>query len=159
MAEHASDLERNNRIPRLFLIFYLALAGWGIWYIAAYTPALSGWSFNERFEREMKEEAKAAAAASVPHENPYEADPKAVAEGEVLYGEHCAPCHGKDLKGGAGADLTDHLAYGEDDGSMYASVAAGRPGGMPAFGTSLGRDRIWRVLAYVDSVREHPKGR
>ena len=56
------------------------------------------------------------------------------------------------------AIITD-LTYGEDDGSMYASVSGGRPGGMPAFGTSLGRDRIWRVLAFVDSVRERPKGR
>ena len=28
---------------------------------------------------------------------------------------------------------------------------------MPAFETELGRDRIWKVLAYVDSVREYGK--
>jgi hypothetical protein len=28
---------------------------------------------------------------------------------------------------------------------------------MPAFEAELGRDRIWKVLAYVDSVREYGK--
>jgi mono/diheme cytochrome c family protein len=28
---------------------------------------------------------------------------------------------------------------------------------MPAFEQQLGRDRIWKILAYVDSVREYGK--
>jgi len=28
---------------------------------------------------------------------------------------------------------------------------------MPGFETELGRERIWKVLAYVDSVREYGK--
>jgi len=93
-------------------------------------------------------------AAAPPHENPYERDPKAAAEGQVLFVEHCAGCHGRNLEGGAGPDLRGHLAYGETDDKIYRSVHDGRPGGMPAFGAALGRDRIWKIIAYLDSVRE-----
>ena len=83
-----------------------------------------------------------------------QASVKAVAEGKGIYAEHCAGCHGEDLKGDDGPDLTEHLSYGESDAEKYRSIAEGRPGGMPPFGSQLGRDRIWKVLAYVDSVRE-----
>jgi len=103
------------------------------------------------------DKAKAAAAAAKMTENPYERDEKAVAEGQVIYAGKCAECHGKELKGADGPSLIGHLKFGEQDSGKYESIAKGRPGGMPAFETELGRDRIWKVLAYVDSVREYGK--
>lgn len=148
------DLEQENRIPRFFLVFFFALIVWGLYYIAAYTPEFSGWSQYRILARER--EAEKAAAASVPlRENPYETDEKAVVEGKGIYAEHCAGCHGEELKGDDGPDLTGHLSYGETDAEKYRSIAEGRPGGMPGFGSQLGRDRIWKLLAYVDSVREY----
>lgn len=147
------DLERENRVPRFFLVLFFALIGWGVYYVAAYTPEFSGWSQYRILERER--EAEKAATAPPLHENPYEQDEKAVTEGKGIYAEHCAGCHGGDLKGDDGPDLTDHLSYGESDAEKYRSIAEGRPGGMPAFGSQLGRERIWKVLAYVDSVREY----
>jgi len=149
------EMERHNKAPRLFLVFFFALIAWGIFYIARYTPQISGWSQYEVLKKES-EASKAAAPAALSHENPYENDPKAVAEGERIYGESCAGCHGKTLKGDVGPDLTAHLNYGETDADKFASIAKGRPNGMPGFETQLGRERIWRVLAYVDSVREKP---
>lgn len=149
------EMERHNKVPRFFLVFFLALVAWAIVYVARYTPQISGWSQYDVLRKES-EAAKAAAPAPVSHENPYEADPKAIAEGGRLYEESCAGCHGKTLKGDVGPDLTAHLAYGETDVAMYESIAKGRPNGMPAFESQLGRERIWRVLAYVDSIREKP---
>jgi cytochrome c oxidase cbb3-type subunit 3 len=103
------------------------------------------------------ERAKAIAAAAKMTENPYEQDEKYQAEGKGIYLEKCADCHGKDLKGADGPSLAGHLKYGEEDGQKFESIAKGRPGGMPGFDTELGRDRIWKVLAYVDSVREYGK--
>lgn len=149
------DMERHNKVPRYFLVFFFALIAWGVYYIAVYTPQFSGWSQYKVLQRES--EAEKAAAVPVPTENPYEQDPKAVAEGQVLYRENCAGCHGGTLKGEVGPDLTGHLTYGETDNKKFESIAKGRPGGMPAFESQLGRDRIWKVLAYVDSVREYGK--
>ena len=39
----------------------------------------------------------------------------------------------------------------------FAVQWEGTAGRVPAFETELGRDRIWKVLAYVDSVREYGK--
>ena len=146
------DLERHNKVPRLFLLFLFALILWGLGYIASYTPEISGWSQYKVLDRELASEK--AAPAVLPHENPYEQDPKAIVEGKGIYTEHCAGCHGGELKGEDGPDLTGHLSFGETDAEKYRSIAEGRPGGMPAFESQLGRERIWKVLAYVDSVRE-----
>lgn len=152
------DLEGHNRVPRGFLVFLFALIAWGVYYIAAYTPEFSGWSQYDVFSRDVRaEKANARSQAATMLENPYEHDEKSIAEGKGIYAEKCADCHGADLKGGDGPPLTGHLKFGEQDRDKYESIAGGRPGGMPPFETELGRDRIWKVLAYVDSVREYGK--
>lgn len=151
------DMERHNKVPRGFLALFFGLMAWGIYCIAAYTPEISGWSQYEVLARELAADRAKASSAAKMTENPYERDEKAVAEGKGVYLEKCADCHGKDLKGADGPSLLAHLKYGEQDKEKYASIAGGRPGGMPGFGTELGRDRIWKVLAYVDSVREYGK--
>jgi len=158
MDEPFKEMEQHNKVPRGFLVLIFGLITWGAYYIATYTPEISGWSQYKVFSREEEaDKAKAVAASPKMPENPYEHDEKAVAEGKGIYREKCADCHGKDVKGGDGPPLTGHLKYGEQDGQKFESIANGRPGGMPAFGTELGRDRIWKVLAYVDSVREYGK--
>ena len=158
MDEPVGRMEAHNKVPRGFLVLLFGLIAFGVYYIAAYTPQISGWSQYKVLSKEMEaERANVAAKAAKMTENPYEKDEKAVAEGQLLYAEKCAECHGKDLKGADGPSLLGHLKYGEHDPGMYESIAKGRPGGMPPFETELGRDRIWKVLAYVDSVREYGK--
>lgn len=154
MQDAFRDLEGHHRIPRYFLAFFFALVAWGLYYIAAYTPEFSGWSQYGNLDRELREE-KAASAATPLRENPYEQDEKSIVEGKGIYAEHCAGCHGEDLKGEDGPDLTAHFRFGETDDRKFESIAKGRPAGMPAFGSALGRDRIWKLLAYIDSVREY----
>ena len=159
MDEPVGKMEAHNKVPRGFLVLLFGLIAFGVYYIAAYTPEISGWSQYKALSKEMEaEKANAAAGAAKMTENPYERDEKAVAEGQVLYAEKCAECHGKDLEGGrrAVADRAPEVRGTRMPG-MYESIAKGRPGGMPAFETELGRDRIWKVLAYVDSVREYGK--
>jgi len=153
MAECDGIKEAHNRIPTGWLVVFIAAIIWLVWYIYAYTPEISGWSYYKIFEEEMK--AQAAVPEEIPTENPYEHNEKAIAEGKVIYASDCGACHGENLRGGVGPDLTGHLKYGETDDRKFESIARGRPGGMPAFAQQLGRDRIWKVLAYVDSVREY----
>jgi len=158
MDEPIGKMEAHNKVPRGFLVLLFGLIAFGVYYIAAYTPGISGWSQYKVLSKEMEaDKAKAAAGAAKMTENPYERDEKAVAEGQVLYAAKCAECHGKDLKGADGPSLVGPLKFGEIDGKKYESISEGRPGGMPGFGAELGRDRIWKVLAYVDSVREYGK--
>jgi cytochrome c oxidase cbb3-type subunit 3 len=155
MEDAFKDMERHGKVPRGFLLLFFGLIAWGICYIASYTPEFSGWSQYKVLQKEAGADRMLAAVSPALQENPYEHDAKSVAEGEGIYRENCAGCHGAILKGDIGPDLTAHLKYGESDGKIYESIAKGRPDGMPAFEEQLGRDRIWKVLAYVDSVREH----
>jgi len=147
--------EGHKKVPAVFLVFFFGLIGWGLWYIASFTPIFSGWSQQKVYDEKLS--ATAAGEKPVMYENPYEQDMKAVEEGRGLYAANCAVCHGENLKGGVGPDLTGHLAYGETDKDKYISIFEGRGGGMPPFRDQLGRDRVWKVLAYVDSVREYGK--
>lgn len=78
-------------------------------------------------------------------------------EGERLYREHCAECHGLNgagdtpgYMGNAYADLTDdHWKSGGDPGSMQAVVQSGVFGQMPKFDQLT----VKEVRAVVDHVR------
>ena len=85
--------------------------------------------------------------------NPYAGDAAAEREGRDLFvGMNCAGCHGYDLKGGMGPDLTDtYWRYGGSPADVYKSIFEGRPGGMPAWGRSIPPAEIWKLVAYIQS--------
>src|SRR5262249_32660351 len=74
-------------------------------------------------------------------------DPAAIEAGAALYDEHCAECHGENLRsGGAVPDLrdvrADQLAY------FVQTVTDGR-GQMPAWGGVLSEQEIGQLWAYI----------
>lgn len=80
-------------------------------------------------------------------ENPFKGDSAAISAGESLYSDNCAACHGDDLGGDIGPDLTDLGAY--DDASLYEVVYNGIPdGGMPGF-SNLGSEKVWQVVNFL----------
>ena len=85
--------------------------------------------------------------------NAYEDNAWAVAEGKRLYSQfNCVGCHGHG-GGGMGPPLMDALwRYGGEPENVFASIAEGRPNGMPAFGTKVGATQIWQLAAYVRSM-------
>jgi cytochrome c oxidase cbb3-type subunit 3 len=87
--------------------------------------------------------------------NPYERDAAAIAAGgELFRSMNCADCHGYNLKGGMGPDLTDTWwRYGGSPAEIYKSIAEGRPQGMPAWGRALAPELIWRIVAYIESFQ------
>ncbi|HZW35865.1 MAG: cytochrome-c oxidase, cbb3-type subunit II [Deltaproteobacteria bacterium] len=97
-----------------------------------------------------KKEPAGARTSAAEARNPYAGVKKAEEEGENLYKANCSSCHGEKAKGGFGPDLTDpQWKYGGTDGDLFASIAGGRPGGMPVFESALGKDRIWKVITYL----------
>jgi cytochrome c oxidase cbb3-type subunit III len=85
--------------------------------------------------------------------NPYSGDMAAIKQGQELFvGMNCASCHGYDLKGGMGPDLTDtYWRYGGSPAAIYKSIFEGRPQGMPAWGRTIPPALIWKVAAYIES--------
>lgn len=97
-----------------------------------------------------------------------------VAEGEVIYRQHCASCHGARLEGQPNwqirkqdnrlpappHDVTGHTWH-HPDGVLFQITKKGltpplAPEGyqsdMPAFGNVLSDRQIWAVLAYIKST-------
>jgi len=85
--------------------------------------------------------------------NPYANDRASVEVGhEYFINMNCASCHGYDLKGGMGPDLTDtYWRYGGSPADIYKSIFEGRPQGMPAWGRALPPAVIWKLVSYIQS--------
>jgi cytochrome c oxidase cbb3-type subunit 3 len=91
----------------------------------------------------------------VPRVSPYRDDAVALMDGRRLFVQmNCAGCHGGHAGGGMGPSLRDvDWLYGSSDGDVYDSIAEGRAHGMPAWGTLLPSDVIWKLTSYVTSLR------
>ena len=87
--------------------------------------------------------------------NPYAGNSIALQEGRRLFvWFNCAGCHGGHGGGGMGPSLRDRKwIYGSSDAHIFASIAEGRGKGMPSWGTKIPEDQIWKLVAYIKSMR------
>lgn len=88
--------------------------------------------------------------------NPYANDPVALTEGRRLFNWYnCSGCHGGHGGGGMGPTLRDKgtFNYGTDAAHIFASISEGRAKGMPAWGTKIPEDQIWKLVGYIESMR------
>jgi cytochrome c oxidase cbb3-type subunit 3 len=83
-------------------------------------------------------------------------DPAVVASGEKIYKTNCVACHGPELKGGIGQNLTDATwIHGGLPTNIYTTVTTGvATKGMPTWGPVLGPARIADVVAFVISKNQ-----
>ncbi len=93
------------------------------------------------------------AAGGAPVDNRYEENAYAVSQGKTWYRAYnCNGCHAAG-GGDIGPPLMDaKWRYGADPASIYATIAHGRPNGMPAFRGKIPDDQIWQLAAYVRSM-------
>ena len=73
--------------------------------------------------------------------------------GKNVFVERCVACHGVNARGLIGADLTrKDFKYGKTRAALTETISKGRPGGMPAFGNNLSREKIEGVVQYILSL-------
>jgi len=111
-------------------------------------------AYLQKLGRDLKAAQKTVAgpatAEAAESKNPYTGNRGAEEEGEKIFKENCRSCHGEKGSGGFGPKLaTTARKYGSSDAELFASIAGGRPGGMPAFLPPLGKDRVWKAVAYL----------
>jgi cytochrome c oxidase cbb3-type subunit 3 len=89
-----------------------------------------------------------------PNAQKYENDAKAIAEGAKLFNwMNCSGCHFHGAGGMGPAFFNDgHFIYGGRLDQIYASIAQGRPNGMPSWAQTLSQEQIWQLAAYVKSL-------
>lgn len=70
------------------------------------------------------------------------------ADPEEIFQNNCASCHGSDLSGGAGPDLTQ-VGSRLDESEIHDIIANGTDGGMPAFGNQLAEEEISTLSTWL----------
>lgn len=87
----------------------------------------------------------------------YDNDSPAIAQGQQLFTQmNCVGCHSHG-GGGMGPPLMDdEWRYGGRIDQIAASIAEGRPNGMPSWRGKLTNDQIWDLAAYVRSLSGQP---
>jgi cytochrome c oxidase cbb3-type subunit 3 len=93
-------------------------------------------------------------------EGPYDDNAYRTSEGQVLFEQmNCSGCHSNG-GGGMGVALTDdEWIYGSRPDQIFATIAEGRPNGMPSWKYRLNNEQIWELVAYVRSLSGlTPKG-
>lgn len=149
--------EYDKRLPNwwLFTLYGAIVFAAGYWAYFHWTGHMQpGWV-------RVKSELEALSLASLQQGGPptgsqlynFGQDPVIVAAGEKTFMSTCAACHGTDLKGGIGQNLTDNVwIHGGKPTDIYATINNGVvEKGMPNWGPILGQKRIAEVVAFIIS--------
>lgn len=93
-------------------------------------------------------------------EGPYDDNAYSTSEGQQLFNQmNCSGCHANGGGGMGPALMDDQWIYGSRPDQIFASIAEGRPNGMPTWKYRLSNQQIWQLVAYVRSLSGlTPKG-
>lgn len=87
----------------------------------------------------------------------YDANANAISRGQQLFSwMNCVGCHSHGGGGMGVALMDDEWRYGSRIDQVAASIAEGRPNGMPAWRGKLTEAQIWDLAAYVRSLSGLP---
>lgn len=157
---HSADgiEEYNTPIPRWLMWLLYSTIVIAVVYLIIYPGfwrGLSGWSSAKMYEQEMAESEAMYAAMKPKAEDIYTLinSKQALHEGEEIFAQNCAPCHGADATGVIGPNLTDKdWIYGGKPELIVHTITNGTENGMPSWGPQLGDAKIAQVAAYVYSL-------
>ncbi|HEX3865573.1 MAG TPA: c-type cytochrome [Gemmatimonadaceae bacterium] len=93
-------------------------------------------------------------------DGPFDHNAAGTSEGQVLFEQmNCSGCHANGGGGMGPALMDDEWLYGSTPDQIFASIAEGRPNGMPSWKNKLTTKQIWELVAYVRSLSGlTPKG-
>jgi cytochrome c oxidase cbb3-type subunit III len=148
-ADEADGIEEyDNPLPGWWLGLLYATIGFAAVYTLDYhfvrpTSQIAEWQ-AEMDEAESRWPSRPAAVATT-------TTPEAVDAGKTVFQTNCVGCHGADLHGGVGPDLTDPTwIHGGTLPEITATINNGVPEkGMLTWGPILGPEKVAQVAAYV----------
>jgi cytochrome c oxidase cbb3-type subunit 3 len=161
--EYDGIKEYNNPLPRWWITMFWLSIVFAIGYLIAYPgfgrfPGVLGWTSHKEVAADEAAYQKQYGAiytnfAKVPIEELIN-DPRAMKIAGKLFANNCAACHGSNAKGGQGfPNLTDNdWLYGGTPERVKETLLKGRNAMMPAWGETLGEDKVRQVAHYVMSL-------
>ncbi len=88
-----------------------------------------------------------------PVANMYQNNPQAIADGQRLFDWYnCSGCHFHGAGGMGPALMDNQWRYGGRLDQIFASIAQGRPNGMPSWHGKIPDAQIWELAAFVRSL-------
>lgn len=158
--EYDGIIEHDNPLPTWWLWSFLLTIIFSFIYLIHYEIG-GGPTLTQELEVAMQnlEKAKATASSAAPMEteemlNSKFADANLITLGASQYAGKCAACHGTELQGLIGPNLTDDY-WLHGDGSHMALLKVIREGipekGMPPWDGILKRDELYGVAAFIAS--------
>ena len=149
-ADEADGIEEyDNKLPAWWLgLFYVTIVG-GTAYAIDY-HWVSQRSEAKAYDLEIAEAAVRWPPVTAPAV--VSTAPDALAAGRAIYDTNCAGCHGPELQGVIGPNLTDDtwIRGAGTPGDVVEIVTNGSPlKGMPTWGPILGQEKVAQVAAFV----------
>lgn len=166
--EYDGIIEHDNPLPTWWLWTFLISIIFAFIYYIHYELG-GGQTLQKELQVAMEEieKTKSSAAASAPMETEEALQTAFAKEGVVTlgaaqYGTKCASCHGQELQGLIGPNLTDKF-WIHGQGTRLDIVKVIRDGvadkGMPPWGPVMKKDEIYAVTAYILSKKgSNPAG-
>ena len=91
--------------------------------------------------------------SGVSRDGPYGNNAWALNQGKQLYSAfNCVGCHSHGGGGMAPPLMDSAWIYGFEPANIYATIANGRPNGMPSFKSRITPQQTWELVAYVRSM-------
>lgn len=135
-----------------------ALPAWWLWLFAGTVVFGIGYAVDYHFVSHRSQAAEyAAEVAAAPKPvvaTAASADtPEGIEAGKAIFTANCVGCHGADMHGGVGPDLTDKTwIHGGKLEDIQHTITVGVPEkGMITWGPILGPEKIAQVAAFVHS--------
>jgi len=155
--------ELNNPVPRWWTWMYLLLCLFALGYLFLFPglgsyPGRLGYTTADEVRRDQQALEERVRPLYARFEGmdiaQVAADPQAREIGQRLFLNTCAQCHGSDARGGTGfPNLTDgDWLHGGSPEAIQASIAQGRHGVMPPFGSVIDARQASNIAQYVRSL-------
>src|SRR5579872_358349 len=87
--------------------------------------------------------------------NPFHEQSEAIKAGELLYGDHCAECHGATAEGHKKRPSlrTDRIQQQATEGDLHWILVNGSMGhGMPSW-SKLPDPQLWQIVSYLKTLK------
>lgn len=142
--------EYDNPLPDWWMGLFIITIVYGVVYAFSYHFIFED-SQHKRYLAEMQYAQLQWPAPDGPM--PFEMDESLLADGEAVFAQTCASCHGAQLEGGIGPSLVDEeWVHGGSPDEIVATITKGVAAkGMPAWGPVLGPNKVRQVATYVVS--------
>ncbi|MCC6460499.1 MAG: c-type cytochrome [Saprospiraceae bacterium] len=150
--------ELDNRLPPWWVNMFIITIIWAVGYMYYYHWGGDGPSSLEEYTTEMEQAKKeqaialAGAANAVDESNATAlTDGAALGEGELIYKNSCAVCHGPSGEGTVGPNMTDeYWIHGGGIKNVFKTIKYGVPDkGMVAWQKTLSPSDILKVGSYI----------